>query len=64
MQFSARDFVDKSFQFYSNGKFYKYSTSIDDSEKDGVYDADGPVRSLENPDDEVRGFTLFNVAII
>lgn len=64
MQFSPRDFVDKNVTFFSNNKLYRYTSSIDKSEVDGVYDPSGPLRSLEDPKDQVRGFTLINVQVI
>lgn len=56
--------MEKGFNFYSDGKFYRYSTSIDNSEVAGVYDEDGPVRSIDDPENRVRGFTIFNCAIM
>lgn len=63
-QFSSRDFMEKGFNFYSDGKFYRYSTSIDDSEKPGVYDPQGPIRSLDDPENRVRGFTIYNCGLM
>lgn len=63
-QFSSRDFMEKGFNFYSDGKFYRYSTSIDKSEVPGEYDQDGPIRSLDDPDNRVRGFTIYNVGVV
>mmetsp|Transcript_1058 Transcript_1058/g.1960 ORF Transcript_1058/g.1960 Transcript_1058/m.1960 type:complete len:190 (+) Transcript_1058:851-1420(+) len=52
---SSRDFYEKGFNFVHNGKFYRYSTSIDHSE-----DALKPL-----PDGQtVRGFTFYNAAIM
>ena len=56
--------MEKGFNFYSDGKFYRYSTSIDNSEVHGAYDPDGPIRSLDDPANVVRGFTYYNVAIM
>jgi hypothetical protein len=63
-QFCSRDFMEKGFNFYSDGKFYRYSTSIDNSEVAGAYDQDGPIRGLDNPNETVRGFTIYNLAIM
>lgn len=59
-----RDFMEKGFNFFSDGKFYRYSTSIENSEVPGVYDPDGPIRSLDDPSKVVRGFTIYNCAIM
>ena len=63
-QFSCRDFMDKGFNFYSDGKFYRYSTSIDNSEVAGAYGTDGPLRSIDNPNETVRAYTIYNVGIM
>ena len=46
----ARDFVEKGFNFIHNGKYYRYSTSIPDSES-----------YKEKQKATTRGLTLFNV---
>ena len=47
--FQSRDFYDKSFKFYDDGAFYRYSCTVPDSE------------TLLPPDSNVtRGETLFN----
>lgn len=56
--------MEKGFSFYSNGKLYKYSASIDNSEVEGAYDSNGPIRSLDDPNNTVRGFTVFNTAVM
>lgn len=53
--FQSRDFVEKGFNFYHNGKFYRYSTSL--PEELGL--ARTPV-----PADTTRGFTYYNFAIV
>lgn len=63
-QFCPRDFMEKAFTFYSDGKLYRYSTSIDNSEVEGAYGSSGPIRSLDDPNNMVRGFTIFNVGIM
>ena len=56
--------MEKGFNFYSDGKFYRYSTSIDNSEVPGAYDSSRPIRAIENPNQTIRGFTIFNVGIM
>lgn len=56
--------MEKGFNFYSDGKMYRYSASIDNSEVEGAYDSNGPIRSLADPSTTVRGFTIFNVGIM
>jgi hypothetical protein len=55
MAIAARDFYEKGFNFYHQGKFYRYSTSIQDSET-----------SLKPLPDKktTRGFTLINVSLM
>ena len=36
MSINSRDFVDKFFMLCANGKFYKYSCSVPNSEKAGA----------------------------
>ena len=54
-QFCSRDFQEKGFNFYSDGKFYRYSTSIDDSEA---------IKPIDDPKDMVRGFTIYNCGVM
>lgn len=54
---TGRDFNEKTFNFYENGKFYRYSTSIDEPAPAG-YAVISPKNGI------VRGFTIFSVAII
>ena len=55
-QFSCRDFYEKSFKFYHNGKLYRYSTSVPD--KEGL-------ELMPLPDnDTVRGFTIYSCGIV
>jgi len=56
--------MEKGFNFYSDGVFYRYSTSIDNSDVPGAYDKDGPIRSIDNPNETVRGFTIYNVGMM
>ena len=56
--------MEKGFSFYSDGKFYRYSTSIDDSEVAGVYDKNGPIRCIDDPNSTIRGFTIYNVGMM
>ena len=56
--------MEKSFNFFSDGKFYKYSTSIDNSEVHGAYSDYGPIRPLDNPKETVRGYTIYNVGVM
>lgn len=59
---ASRDFFEKGFNFYSNGKFYRYSTSVPDSEFPGP-NGEQPLRPL--PDDRtVRGFTNINCGLV
>ena len=51
--FQSRDFVEKGFQFYHEGKFYRFSTKA----KNG--DDHVPI-----PKDTVRGETLYNFSIM
>ena len=55
--------MEKGFNFYSNGKFYRYSTSIDDSELPGE-NGEEALRPIANYNTVVRAFTLFNCAIM
>lgn len=63
MNFSSRDFMEKAFNFYSDGKFYRYSTSIDNSECHGP-EGEVPLRAIEKPNECVRGFTIINCGIM
>lgn len=63
-KFCSRDFMEKGFSFFADGKFYRYSTSIDNSEVHGAYDPSGPIRSLDDPNTMVRGYTYYNVAVM
>ena len=50
----ARDFWEKGFGFYHNGKYYRYSTTVNDSVSD---------RPL--PDKEtIRGDTIYNAGVM
>jgi len=39
--------MEKGFNFYSEGKFYRYSTSIDDSELPGP-NGEEPLKNIED----------------
>jgi len=55
--------MEKGFNFYSDGKFYRYSTSIDDSELPGS-DGTPALRPIEDPAQMVRGYTVYNCGIM
>ena len=61
LAFSGRDFTEKTFNFYSNGKFYRYATSIDNTELPGP---NGEPAVKESPKDIIRGFTIFSCAML
>ena len=61
LAFSGRDFCEKTFNFYSNGKFYRYSTSVDNTELPGPI---GEAPEKESPQDIIRGFTIFSCAML
>ena len=54
--------MEKGFAFFSEGKFYRYTTSIDNSEL--PQDDKPPLRPIENPNDMVRGFTVYNISMM
>ena len=62
--FTSRDFMDKQFNFYSDGKFYRYVSSIDNSDVDGAYCSEGPLRKIDKPGEDVRGFTIYYVGMM
>ena len=49
----ARDFYDKGFNFYHEGKYYRYSTAVNKSED--IYAV---------PDETFRGETIYNFGIM
>lgn len=49
----SRDFYDKGFNFYHNGKYYRYSTAMANSEE--LYAV---------PKDTIRGETIYNFGIM
>ena len=53
--FHGRDFYEKGFAFYHNGKFYRYTTSIPDEESLSMK----PV-----PDETVRATTILYYGIM
>ena len=55
MHVSSRDYCDKMINFYHNGKFYHYSSSIPDEGCDKVKALSG---------DAVRGQTVYNIGLI
>ena len=52
--FQSRDFVDKQFNFYHNGKFYRYTSSLPDEKGN---------EKVPLPDYTTRGFNYFNMTI-
>lgn len=58
---SQRDYVDKYIQFYHNGKFYRFSCGVPNSEGKGPKGED-PICPLSG--DTIRGYTNINVAVI
>ena len=59
---SGRDFYEKQFNFYHKGKFYRYSSSIENSEVEGP---NGELAIMPSPDDKtIRSFTVINCGII
>ena len=52
--FSSRDFVEKGFNFYHDGKFYRYSTSVPDEKG---------IEKHPPPADTVRGYTFINCGV-
>lgn len=62
LSIAGRDFAEKTFNFYHNGKFYRYATSIDGAELPGP-NSKPPQRPSSNAS-VVRGFTIFSCAIL
>jgi len=63
-QFSlcGRDFYEKTFNFYNDGKFYRYSTSVEDSEKPGP-NGEEPLKP--SPSGQVvRAFTIYSCSMV
>ena len=59
---AGRDFYEKQFNFFHNGKFYRYSSSIDNSEIEGP---NGEPAAMPSPDDKtVRAFTAINCGVV
>ena len=58
---AARDFYEKGFNFYDNGKFYRYSTSVPDAQMQGL-NGEAP-RCPERPN-TVRAEVLINVSMM
>ena len=61
LSIAGRDFHEKTFNFYSNGKFYRYSTSIAGTDQPGP---NGEAPEKPSPAKIVRGFTIFSCAIL
>ena len=60
----SRDFYEKGFCFFHNGKLYRYSCSINDSEKtDEKYDGSDITKKALPDNKTVRGFTIYNCGI-
>ena len=53
MTFDSRDFYEKAFGFFHNGKFYRYTSQIRDCEVE-----------RPRPKQTVRGMTIYNVGIM
>ena len=62
MAICSRDFIEKGFNFYHNGKFYRFSSSIDNSELPGP-NGEEPLYPCPNRS-TVRANTLINCAIM
>ena len=62
MAISSRDFVEKSLQFWDGNKFYKYTTSVYNSELPGP-NGEKPLVSIPNKS-TVRGFTNLNAIMV
>ena len=61
MAISARDFVEKTFAFYHNDKFYRYSCSVPDSELPGP-NGEEPLCPITDKN-TVRGLTMINLCM-
>ena len=61
MAINCRDFVEKTFGFYDNGKYYRYSCSVPNSELPGPNGEPPLCPILEK--NTVRGYTMINVAM-
>ena len=62
MAICSRDFIEKGFNFFHNGKFYRYSSSIDNSDLPGL---NGKELKFPAPNKStVRANTLINCAIM
>ena len=62
MAICSRDFIEKGFNFFHEGKFYRYSSSVDDSELPGP-NGEKPMKPTPNKN-TVRASTLINCAIM
>ena len=62
MAICSRDFYEKGFSFFHNGKFYRYSTSVQNSNLPGPNNED-PIKPLPNKS-TVRAETLINCGIM
>ena len=62
MAISSRDFHEKGFNFFSNGKFYRYSSSVEDSHLPGP-NGEEPMKPIPNKN-TVRATTLINCGIM
>lgn len=47
MAICSRDFIEKGFNFFHEGKFYRYSSSVDDSDLPGP-NGEEPMKSTPN----------------
>ena len=57
---AGRDFIEKEFNFFDNGKFYRYTSSVDDGKK--VTDEQG--NELREDAKTIRAFTVINCGIV
>jgi len=53
LTFNSRDFYEKAFMFHANGKMYKYSCSVKDSEE---------LKPV--PEKTIRGITIYSCGIM
>ena len=62
MAICSRDFIEKGFNFWNNGKFYRYSSSVDDDTLPGDSDKEDQFPAPNKS--TVRANTLINCAIM
>ena len=59
----GREFYEKGFLFYDQGKLYRYLTSIPNSVGEPEYEGDFS-KKPQHPDSPVRGETLFSIVTV